>query len=234
MKWKRGILYFLLPIAVFTFSSYMTVSFLLKTGGTVMCPDVRGQKVEEAKRLLEQRGLSLSVLRYEPRTDIPYGYITVQKPEANITTRKGRVVNVLVSEGPQLLELPMVTNQTPEDAEAALKQKQVEVEKTFLVPGRKPGKVVAQIPGAGTKVLEGSTVVLFVGKEASDYYLMPDTKNADISALSAELDGKKIKYKISYGKEDSTANGAVAKTAATPARTIFGREDEIMINASGG
>ncbi len=233
MKWKRGILYLLVPIVVFIMSSYMTINILLKTGGTVVCPDVRGQKVEDAKRLAEGRGLSIAVLRYEPRTDVPYGYITVQKPEANITIRKGRVVNVLVSEGPQQVGLPNVTNQLLEEAEATLKQKQLEVEKTVLVPHKKVGKVIAQIPKGDTKVLEGSGVTLFVGKDPQVYYLMPDTRSADITALSEEMDSKKIKYKISYTRDDSTlATGT--KTAATPARVIFSGDDDVVINASGG
>ena len=106
---------------------------------------------------MEGRGLSLVVARYEPRSDIPYGYITVQKPEANITIRKGRVVNVLVSEGPQLIELPGVANMTPEEAGETLAAKQMEVERTIHVPSDRPGRVVAQSPGAGARMLEGSS-----------------------------------------------------------------------------
>ena len=240
MTWMKAILYSFISVLVFLLSTYMTVNLLLKSGGTVICPDVKGQKVEEAKRLMEDRGLSLYVVRYEPRSDIPYGFITVQKPEANITIRKGRVVNVLVSEGPQLIELPILTGQTLEDAKTTLGQKQMEVEKTIFVPSRKAGKVVAQTPAPGTRVLEGSQVVLFVGKDPYEYFLMPDTRGADMTELSEELDGKKIKYKVSYQRESSYLREdpfglpAVPVRAGTPARTIFSRDDEILINTNGG
>ena len=235
MKWTRGLLYLITPVLVFCLSSYITVNVLLKTGATVICPDVRGQAVEDAKRIAEARGLSLVIVRYEPRNDVPYGLITVQKPEANITIRKGRVVNVLVSEGPQLVELPGVVSQTLEDAERMIKEKQLEVEKTIYVPNRKmEGKVIAQIPHSGTKMLEGSTVTLLVGKDPDVYYLMPEVKGTDIGALTDELDSKKIKYRLFYAKDDTTLPIPAPKVVVTPPRSIFSGDDDIILNPGGG
>jgi eukaryotic-like serine/threonine-protein kinase len=236
MRWTRGLLYLTVPIIVFFLSSYITVNVLLKTGATVVCPDLRGQKIEDAKRIVEGRGLSLVIARYEPRNDIPYGYITVQKPEANITIRKGRVVNVLVSEGPQLVELPALVNQPLEEAEKTLKEKQLELEKTIYVPSNKAGKIIAQIPGAGTKMLEGGTVTLLVGKDPDLYYLMPEVKVADVGALTEELDSKKIKYKLYYGKEKDDPNlpVVVPRVVVTPPKSIFSGDDDVVINPSGG
>ena len=166
--------------------------------------------------------------------DVPYGYITVQKPEANITIRKGRVVNVLVSEGPQLVELPGLINQPLEDAEKILKEKQLEVEKTIYVPSAKAGMIVAQIPGAGTKMLEGGTVTLLVGKDPDIYYLMPEVKAAEMGALTEELDSKKIKYKLYYGKEEFTFPILTPRVVATPPKSIFSGDDDIIISPSGG
>jgi eukaryotic-like serine/threonine-protein kinase len=234
MKWTRGLLYLIAPILVFCLSSYITINVLLKTGATVVCPDVRGQKIDDAKRIVEGRGLSLIIVRYEPRSDVPYGYITVQKPEANITIRKGRVVNVLVSEGPQLVELPGLVNQPLEDAEKILKEKQLEVEKTIYVPSAKAGMVVAQIPGAGAKMLEGGTVTLLVGKDPDVYYLMPEVRAADMGALTEELESKKIKYKLYYGKEDFSLPIQAPRVVATPPKSIFSGDDDIIISPSGG
>ena len=234
MRWTRGLLYLMVPIIVFFLSSYITVNVLLKTGATVVCPDVRGQKIEDAKRIVEGRGLTLIIVRYEPRNDIPYGYITVQKPEANITIRKGRVVNVLVSEGPQLVELPALVNQSLEEAEQTLKEKQLEVEKTIYVPNNKVGKIVAQIPGAGSKMLEGGAVTLLVGKDPDAYYLMPEVRVAEVGALTEELDSKKIKYRLFYGKDESTLPNGAPRVVVTPPKSIFSGDDDIVISPSGG
>jgi eukaryotic-like serine/threonine-protein kinase len=239
MTWKRGFLYLIAPIVVFIISSYLTVGFLLKTGETVVCPDVRGKKVEDAKDLVANKGLSLAILRYETRNDVPYGYITVQKPEANITIRKGRVVNVLVSEGPRLIELPILIDEPLQEAEARLREKQITVGKTISVPCKKNGRILAQIPAGGTKVLEGGSVTLLVGDDSKAYYLAPDFKETDMSALSEEMDRKKIKYKISYGMSDLPPEEGETKTAkqAPPplkSRMIFNAQDAIVIHVNGG
>ncbi|MBA4418212.1 MAG: hypothetical protein C0392_09935 [Syntrophus sp. (in: bacteria)] len=234
MRLIRVIFYLIAPIAVFIISSYFTVSILLKTGETVICPDVRGQKVEDAKRFVESKGLSLVVLRHETRNDVPYGYITVQKPEASITIRKGRVVNVLVSDGPRQVELPILANEPLREAEAKLKEKQIMIEKIIYVPGKKAGRVFAQMPAGGSKALEGSSVILFAGSDPKTYFLMPDTKDADILSLSAEMDSKGIKHKIAYGQGDPLLPGSGSKKTAIAPKTIFSREEEIMLNANGG
>ena len=144
------------------------------------------------------------------------------------------MVKVLVSEGPQLLDLPNVVDEPLEGAEATLRQKQIEIDKVVHVPSNKPGKIIAQIPKAGTRLLEGSSVILYVGKAPKIYFLMPDLKTADISSLSEELDRKKVKHRISYEKEDPALSLPKPKIAATPSRTIFSNEDDILINVNGG
>ena len=54
MSVTKAVLYPLFFVAVFILASYGTISILLQTGATVVCPDVRGLVVEEAKRLAEK------------------------------------------------------------------------------------------------------------------------------------------------------------------------------------
>ena len=54
MTWKKGLLYSLLPFFVFV-SVYLTIGLLLKSGGNVICPDIRGKTVDEARRLQKNR-----------------------------------------------------------------------------------------------------------------------------------------------------------------------------------
>jgi len=99
MKLIKIVFYVVAPILVFGLSTYLTISLLLKFQQTTVCPDVRGKTVEDARELVKKQGLAFVVLRYERRNDVPYNHITVQKPDANISTKKGRVVYVIVSEG---------------------------------------------------------------------------------------------------------------------------------------
>jgi serine/threonine-protein kinase len=233
MKLIKVSLYFIVPIIMFILSAYLTIDILLKKQENTICPDVRGKNVEEAKRLIESKGLTLSVLRYERRNDVPYNHITVQKPEANIPIRKGRTVNVLVSEGPELVGVPMLAGQPFQHAEEILNERHIGIEKTIYVPHAKTGMVIAQIPKGGESMLEGKKMVLFIGSEQKTYYLMPDINNANVLQLIEEMDTKKIKYKTTIEKSGHITPGSKIRTSISP-KTIFNGEDEISININLG
>jgi eukaryotic-like serine/threonine-protein kinase len=234
MKWLKGFFYLSVFIVVFILSGYFTVSILLKTGGTVICPDVRGKNVDDAKRLVQSRGLSLAVVKYERRNDVPYNHITVQKPEANISTRTGRVVLVMVSEGPELIRIPALTGLSMDNAIETLKGISAAIEKIVYVPSQKAGKVIAQTPKGGEDMLQGKGITLFVGTEQKMLYVMPDVKALDLSDLSNEMDRKGIKYKIAYEKSEYNLRLKPVLEASIPLRTIFKADDEIEIKAISG
>ena len=165
MKLIKILLYVLAPIAVFGLSTYLTISLTLKFQQTTICPDVRGKTVEEARELIKGKGLSLVVMRYERRNDVPYNHITVQKPDANISTKKGRVVYVIVSEGPELMKVPSFVGLTPEQAQLVLSEKHLVLEKTVMVPHEKAGKIIAQVPSSGSDILEYGRITFCVGSE---------------------------------------------------------------------
>ena len=57
---------------------------------------------------------------------------------------------------------------------------------------------------------------------------------ADIGALTEEMDNKGIRYKVVYGKIEPDPDQPVMKTTATPSKSIFRREDDVVINVNGG
>ena len=229
MKFLKFLLYLPIPVIVFGLSSYLTISILLKTQQTALCPDVRGKTVEEAKNLVAGKGLSLSILRYERRNDVPYGHVTVQKPDANINTRKGRVVYVIVSEGPEMIKTPGLVGMTLENAEETLTDKQLALDRTINVPDPRAGKVLAQIPAEGTEILQMSNITLFVGAVENTWYLVPDTRKMDMREFIQELNDKKIKYKVRYVRGDEFSQHS-SFDLSLPAGTLFSGADELTIN----
>lgn len=228
MKFIRILFYIFAPIIVFGLATYLTISLLLKFQQTTICPDVRGKTVENARDLVRKQGLSLVVLRYERRNDVPYNHVTVQKPDANISTKKGRVVYVIVSEGPELMKTPGFVGLTVEEAQKQFGEKHLVLEKTIMVPNVRTGKVIAQVPDQGTDILEYGKVTLFVGAQPRSYFLMADTKNINYNELADELDAKGIKYKINYARSDGPAKSGMEYSVLP--RTLFSSSEEITIN----
>jgi beta-lactam-binding protein with PASTA domain len=231
MSWFKTFLYIVIFIFVFSFSAYLTINILLKRQINVICPDIRGKTVEDAKRLVENKGLSLSISRYERRNDVPYNHITVQRPEANISTRLGRTVMVIVSEGPELIPLPILEGKSLADAENILKEKNIEIEKIIYVPHPKAGKVVAQIPKGD--VIKGKGITLFVGVEEDQYFLMPAYKDMTPRDLAEEMAGKNIKHKVSYVLEEQNST-KMTITTSVPPKMIFKNDGEIEIKVLSG
>jgi serine/threonine-protein kinase len=234
MTWCRVFLYFFVVVAVFLLSGYLTVNVLLKTGGTVMCPDVRGKNVDDAKQLVQSKGLSLAVVKYERRNDVPYNHITVQKPEANISTRKGRIVLVIVSEGPELIRVPVLTGQPVDNVGEILKGINLKIEKTIYVPSQKAGKIIAQIPRAGEEMLEGKGITLFVGEEQKALYVMPALKATDLLEFSKEMDKKGLKHEVMYERNLYGLRSKPSIETSIPSGTIFKADDEIKIKVITG
>jgi len=230
MKSLKLILFCVLtPIIVFILATYLTISITLKGQKTTVCTDIRGKTVEEAKQLVESKGLSFSVIRHERRNDVPYNHITVQKPEANINTRLGRIVYVIVSEGPELIKVPGVIGKSLEEAKAVFDEKKLILDKIITVPSSKTGKIIAQMPTEGTEILQDSKVTLIIGGEQKAYFFMPDTRKMDITELAEEMELKKIKYKINYARDEHGPYGS-GFSISVPARTIFKSSDEVVIN----
>jgi len=234
MTWKKGLLYLTVPFFVFFVSVYLTIDILLKAGNNVVCPDVRGKTVDEARELAKKKGLPLVVLRYENRSDVPYNHITVQKPEANIPIRKGRIVHVIVSEGPKLTEVPSLTGKTLQEAEEVVREMNLEVGRIVQIPHSKEGRVIAQIPRGGERTLERKEVAIFVGLDKGKYFFLPDVKDMSLWDIQNEMDAKKIKYRISaFPKNDKALKDSELRLSL-PYRTIFRADDEILIYVNNG
>jgi eukaryotic-like serine/threonine-protein kinase len=228
-SFKIILLCILTPILVFILATYLTISIVLKGQKTTICPDIRGKTVEEAKGLVESRGLSFSILRYERRNDVPYNHITIQKPDANINTRLGRIVYVIVSEGPELIKAPGFVGKTLDETKAVMEEKRLILDRIITVPSTRVGKVIAQIPSEGTEILQDSKVTFIVGGEQTLYFFVRDTKNTDVTELAEEMEAKKIKYKVNYVRNDRTSRDS-GFDLSIPIKTIFSGSDELVIN----
>ncbi|MCX8022099.1 MAG: PASTA domain-containing protein [Syntrophorhabdaceae bacterium] len=236
MNIKRVILYFFTGIFVFTATSYLTIAILLKSGETVICPDIKGKNVEEAKKIVEEKGLSLSIAKYERRNDIPYNHITVQKPQANISIRKGRVVYVMVSEGPELIKIPNVKGKEIKEAEEVLYKVKARIERVIPVPNnRMKGIILAQIPNEGETVLEGKQgLTVFVAVPEVSYYVLPEIDLRNINEIIYELERRGIKYRLSSIRSGDTSYGMPYVETSKLPKTIIRDSEEVEIRIDGG
>ncbi|MFP4235649.1 MAG: PASTA domain-containing protein, partial [Nitriliruptoraceae bacterium] len=123
--------------------------------------DLRGSTLEEARSTLGALELRVAERRYD---DAPPGTIIAQDPPAGAVRFAGDEVSVVVSDGPEPVELPNVRGERVDDAVATLEALGLEVEverrggfSAFFNPDR----VFDQDPGPGSTRLPGDRVLLY-------------------------------------------------------------------------
>ncbi|MDO7786183.1 Stk1 family PASTA domain-containing Ser/Thr kinase [Desulforamulus aquiferis] len=143
---------------IFAFNSYLNVA-------EAKVPPVVGMKLEDAESLLKERGLIVKVSRQNHKT-VPKDEVISQEPEANKVVKRGRTVVLLVSNGPDLVDVPDVTGVSYDEARLTLisNEFQPEVPEYIYHPTIDDGKVVEQEPRGKTQAPRGSRVKLKVSR----------------------------------------------------------------------
>jgi beta-lactam-binding protein with PASTA domain/tRNA A-37 threonylcarbamoyl transferase component Bud32 len=130
---------------------------------TVTVPDVLFQTQDSATSELEAAGFTANPVTV-PSNETA-GLVVAQSPDAGSTADKGATVEIDISEGPQLTEVPSVLDLDEATASQTLQDAgfQVDVVEASVLNPDKDGFVVDQDPGPGAQVDPGSTITIAVG-----------------------------------------------------------------------
>jgi beta-lactam-binding protein with PASTA domain len=139
-----------------------SVAIFVSNGpGTVKVPDVVGVAEADAKRRVRAAGLRPGVQR-ESSVKVPVGTVIRTDPSSGRPVDRNSTVTLVVSSGPEQVQVPDVTGQDEQAAVAALRAKGLSAvvrEKNSTEP---QGTVVSQTPVGGQQVDQGSSITIFV------------------------------------------------------------------------
>ncbi|MDU0349191.1 Stk1 family PASTA domain-containing Ser/Thr kinase [Actinomyces sp. MRS3W] len=125
-------------------------------------PDVTGMNVEDATTTLEAAGLTLGTQSEAYSDDVASGLIISSSPASGAEGYyRGDSVDVTVSKGPEMVDVPDVSGMSEAEATAALESAGLEVEVSRVMGGLF-GTAHSTDPAAGTSVRKGSKVTLNV------------------------------------------------------------------------
>jgi serine/threonine-protein kinase len=119
-----------------------------------------------AKQQLSAAGLEFS--SSQESSDRPKNEVTGQSPDAGSMVDAGSTVSLTVSSGPAetKVAVPPLVGLTQSDAQSQLSSvglvASVQTQSTTIQP--QDGRVIDQSPTQGTKVADGSTVVITIGR----------------------------------------------------------------------
>lgn len=134
--------------------------------GQVRMPDVVGLEEASARPALENMGLIMEVDGEEPHPTWPAFTIIRQSIQPGAAVAEGSVVNVTLSQGPPLIEVPDVRNLGFDQADQQLQSLDLVVQKYEDWSTETPGLVVLQDPPPGSLVANRTLVTLVVSSGA--------------------------------------------------------------------
>jgi eukaryotic-like serine/threonine-protein kinase len=123
----------------------------------VLVPEVVGRSRDDAQRALAAAGLRSRVTE-EFSTDVPSGAVIRQSPRGTAVPR-GSTVTLVVSRGPDLVEVPRVVNMRLADAVRTVTDRGFTVQTHGFLGGLLK-RVFRQSPGGGQQAPRGATVTL--------------------------------------------------------------------------
>ncbi|WP_003541065.1 Stk1 family PASTA domain-containing Ser/Thr kinase [Desulfotomaculum nigrificans] len=207
--------------------------------GEVKVPAVEGRNYVEAEQLLKEQGLNVKIVR-QNHDRIPKDIVISQDPAANDIVKKGRIVQLTVSNGQDLVKVPDVVDWSFEDARLELINAGFEVETTEPVYSNSiaEGKIAEQSPRANSMAPRGSTVKLSVSKGPEP----KPTKVPDLTGLTqeearAKLVGVGLELDETIGQTESPDQlpGRVARQEPTANTEVQqGSKVKIFLNVGPG
>lgn len=142
----------------------------------VQVPSLIGRSPAEAARSVAALGLQLQAERQYYSPQIPEGRIVSQLPLPGTKVRRGWLIRVAESLGPQRVVIPDVTKESERAAEWNIKRRGLDLTSTaeIQLPGLPADQVVAQSPPANAnQVAAPQTSLLISAAPDSSAYVMP-------------------------------------------------------------
>ncbi len=216
--------------------SALVVSLGPLIGDTVMTPTVKGQTSAAAQQAIVTAGLVPAMISvHDP--SVPAGAVIAQAPDGNSGSAPGGQVLISISLGPiqkAQAKVPSVTGKTSSAAESALKAAGLETHAdTLYSPTVAKGKVMGQLPAAGSTLMKGATVhyVISLGKPSALFVTMPNFVGMTEKAATAAISDLGL-AQVTVGDPTSDKPvGTVVDQDPTPgAKTGFGANVALLVS----
>ena len=181
---------------------------------TQQVPDLVGLTQDEASEAIEgTEFFEVGRVRQEYSDDVAEGLIIEQDPKAKTDAEEGTRIDLVVSKGkepPSEVEVPDLTNMTPEQAEAALEAAGLRGRRRQDIASEEveKGKVATQGPAAHSMAVVGSAVDYHVSSGPEDMSV-PDVQGKSESSATSALESLGFEVSVSYDYSSSVDSGYV-------------------------
>ena len=202
-----------------------TIEVLVSTGSEEFpVPPVVGQTLNDARRAIEDAGLIIGTVETRPDIDFEPDVVIGQSPAAGVEVGAGTPVNLVVSSGPEVVELPDIVGLSEREATTELANLGLRwtVNEEFSTE-EALGDVIRTDPEAGTEVLSGDSIVLTVSKGPAPVEV-PNLLGLSESAAQAILDDLGLVLNVSLSTQpvaDAAQDGLIVNQIPSAGATAL-------------
>ncbi len=195
------------------FYGYTKLKEFLEVEEIVMI-EILGKQEDIAREEIEKLGLEFNVTNRLKSTEFASGEVMYQSVEPGVKLKNGYPINVTISEGEDVISVPLVINKTLAEAEELIKASGFNV--GLVDPGFSDsipkGSVIRQNPEALTQAQPGSRINLVVseGPEVTNV-IMPNLVNNPINEAKNTIVG----WGLVVGEITPQPSDSVAKDLVT-------------------
>ena len=175
VRFLKGLGLFIALVGVGIVSAFAVVALLLRQE-EVRVPDLTGQDIVNVIETVAQQGLQLKVDRREPHPTLPRDAIISQSPAPGAGIKKGRLVRVVVSQGPSDTQAIKLVGGNFRKADMMIRQAGFSPGTVSRVFSDRVERdiVIAQAPEAGSPLEKGGSISLLIsGGNKAPQYVMP-------------------------------------------------------------
>lgn len=215
-----------------------SLTVYVSTGPTTFkLPDLEGMTESQAKTAIKDAGMTVGTITEDYSSEIEEGLIMSQSPAAGTKVPKGTVVDIVISQGPEKLEMPDLLGMDYEEAKELLEEMGLVVGKVTKSYSDKYEKdqVMKQSIKAEKEVKEGTKVNLVISKgpeKAGDTEVLLGMKEEEakkkLESLGLEYDSTVLESSASV-----EAGCVIRVENAEGGKTIYKGDSVILVVSSG-
>jgi beta-lactam-binding protein with PASTA domain len=208
----RGIAKGLITAAVLVAIGIAVMAWLMlseTSAPDVTVPKVTGMTFEEAQQVLEEAGLGSRVARRQASSDVPALSVISQDPEDGRRVARGAQVALVISQGPEEVDVPRLTGLSRQEAEQKLTEVglvtgEVSTEASDTVP---EDKIISQAPASGR--IEKGEPVSFVLSTGRNLIALPQVVGTPAAEAESTLTNLGLAVVKQQACDSSKADGLV-------------------------
>ena len=219
-RFFRMLLLALVMITVAMVSALTAMRFAIH-GREVAIPKLVGMTPSESERTANAAGLQIAIERQFYSPDIPEGRVMTQIPPAGTKVRRGWMIRLAQSLGPQRVAIPDVTGESERVAELNIRRRSLDLASMAQInlADTSAGQVVAQSPPANASgVATPKISILVTGGPEPAAFVMPDLTGQPLGSATLALQDAGIHVgRVSVVSPSTPVDGQATPAVPSPA-----------------